>query len=274
VAARIDPSPADRVRAIWNSLRGVRRGVRELAFCGVLYVIYTASRLLASDNVEHARGRAKALLEIEHTVRIDWEHAFNTFFVHHQTIALLGCYFYSTGHYIVTLAVLVWLYFKSRSAYLPARRALAVGTLTALVLYLMLPTAPPRLMTGMGYVDILSAHASQGWWGADASAPKGMGDLTNQLAAFPSMHAGWSLWFAICVFRNSRSWILRLFAVADVLFTAFVIIGTANHWVLDAVVGWMVITASWVAVTAFTRPPRESEDPVQPAAAAARRLSA
>jgi membrane-associated phospholipid phosphatase len=238
---------------LWARTGGVRNGVRELAFVTVLYVLYTSSRLLASDDAKAAMTRARELLRIEKAVDIDWEHSLNTWFVHHDTIALMGCYFYSTAHYIATLAALVWLYFKGRDAYLPARRALLVGTILALALYLMLPTAPPRFM---GYTDVLALHADQGWWGADASAPRGMGDLTNQLAAFPSLHAGWSLWIALYVTRATRNWILRGLAWADAIITALVIIGTGNHWVLDVIVGWMVIVAGVVSVAAFA-PVRE-----------------
>jgi hypothetical protein len=37
--------------------------------------------------------------------------------------------------------------------------------------------------------------------------------------------------------------------------TAVVIIGTGNHWVLDAVVGWVVVLAAWeIARTQDDRP--------------------
>ena len=49
------------------------------------------------------------------------------------------------------------------------------------------------------WTDLLAVHSAAGWWGGEASAPQGMGWLTNQLAAFPSMHAGWALWVALAV---------------------------------------------------------------------------
>jgi membrane-associated phospholipid phosphatase len=114
----------------------------------------------------------------------------------------------------------------------------------------MLPTAPPRMIEG--YVDVLNLHSSQGWWGADASAPRGLGHLTNELAAFPSLHAGWSLWCAIMLQRHARHRIIRIFGWAGAFITAAVVIGTANHWVLDVLVGWMVVLGGVVAVAAFT----------------------
>lgn len=231
-------------------LAGVGAGVRELILIAVLYVAYTASRLLASNDAAPALHRAKVLRRIEQAIGLDWEHPINMFFVRHDTIALLACYWYSTAHYIVTPAVLIWLYFKGRHAYVPARRALTVATLIALALYLMLPTAPPRMLEH--YVDILSIHSDQGWWGADASAPRGMGNLTNELAAFPSLHAGWSLWCAISLQRYARSPIVKVLGWAGALATVIAVLGTANHWVLDVVVGWMVVIAGFVAANAFT----------------------
>ena len=130
--------------------------------------------------------------------------------------------------------------------YSPARWALVVSCLIALACYLLLPTAPPRLTSG-SYIDVLDLHADAGWWGADASAPKGMGGLTNQLAAFPSLHAGWALWVALVVRRNTHNYWLRGLAWMHAAITATVVIGTGNHWILDVAVGWaVVIVAMWL----------------------------
>src|SRR5207342_655398 len=96
---------------------------------------------------------------------------------------------------------------RGRDIYVPARRALLVGTIVALVAYLLLPTAPPRLFGG--YADVLALTSGDGWWGGDASAPKGLGGLTNQLAAFPSLHAGWALWVAMVVRRTTHNYWAR-----------------------------------------------------------------
>ena len=238
-------------RSLWGRLAGVRAGVRELLLITILYIAYDASRLLASDNMGEAKERAHAILRFEQVVKLDIERSINQFFVNHDTIGLLGSYWYSTAHYILTVVVLVWLYLRNRDRYLAARRALMIGTGLALALYLMLPTAPPRFFPHL-YDDVLLLHADQGWWGADASAPKGMGDLTNQLAAFPSLHCGWSLWVAIVVWKNVKNWVVRLLACLSAALTAIAVIGTGNHWTLDVIVDWMVIIAGVVGVSAFS----------------------
>src|SRR4051794_18933729 len=98
-----------------------------------------------------------------------------------------------------------------------------------------------------GYTDVLSLHAADGWWSTDASAPKGMGGLTNELAAFPSLHAGWALWVALVVRRSTRKYWARGLAWAHAAITAIVVIGTGNHWILDVAAGWaLVIVAMWL----------------------------
>ena len=129
----------------------------------------------------------------------------------------------------------------------------------ALVAYILLPTAPPRFIGG--YVDVLSLHAADGWWGADASAPRGLGGLTNELAAFPSMHAGWALWVALALqLYATRKWV-RVLGWTYALGTSIVIIGTANHWVIDAVVGWIVIIVAWLIAAGLGRDPAPSAPP-------------
>lgn len=237
----------------WRRLAGVRSGVRELLFCAGLYIAYTSSRLLASNDEHAAYARARELLDVEHPVFLDVEHALNRLFVDHDLIGILGSYWYASAHYLLTLGVLIWLWCRDREAYLPARRALVVATLIALALYLLLPTAPPRFFPH--YADVLALHSDVGWWSSDASAPKGMGDLTNELAAFPSLHCGWSLWVALVVQQNVTRPLVRALAWASALATAIVVIGTGNHWLLDVLVGWIVVVAGVVSVSAAAGQP-------------------
>jgi hypothetical protein len=223
-----------------------RRGVREIALIGVLYVFYCFTRTFAEDDLGPAQDRAGDLLHLERVLHLDWEYSINHWFVDHSWAAVPASYWYAAAHYVVTLTVLVWLFRKGAAHYSPARWALVVSCLIALACYLLLPTAPPRLFSS-GYVDILSLHSDVGWWAADASAPKGMGQLTNELAAFPSLHAGWALWVALVVRRNTRNPWLRGLAWLHAATTAIVVIGTGNHWILDVAVGWaVVIVAMWL----------------------------
>ncbi|NNG38410.1 phosphatase PAP2 family protein [Flexivirga sp. ID2601S] len=223
--------------------------IRELLLVAALYVAYTGSRLLASDRLDVAVGRAADLLHVETVLDLDLEQSLNELFVEHDWLGLFGSYWYATAHYVVTLAVLGWLFARHREVYRRARNALALATFVALGFYLTMPTAPPRMA---GLTDVLSVHSDDGWWGGDASAPRAFAGSTNELAAFPSMHAGWALWVALAVAAVSGAWWLRTLGFAYAAVTALVVVGTANHWVLDVLVGWVIVGLAWWLVDRVT----------------------
>jgi PAP2 superfamily len=229
------------------------RGVFELLLILTLWVVYSFARLVADTSMGPALKRANELVHVEGILGIRWESPLNQLFTDHRVIGLAGSYWYASLHYLVTAVVLVWLWRLGADRYGPARRALVIGTLLGLVAYISLPTAPPRFI--QGYVDVLSLHEADGWWGGDASAPRGLGGLTNELAAFPSLHAGWSLWVALALQIYATRYWVRTLGWLYALGTAVVIVGTGNHWVIDALVGWIVIIVGWVAAEALGRIP-------------------
>jgi len=233
---------------------GWRAALLEMVLILGLYVAYTSSRMFASDALRPAQRRAAELLDIESALHLSWEGAINQLFTVSRGLSLFGSFWYATAHYVVTAIVLLWLYRRGRAIYVPARSALVIGTIIALSAYLVLPTAPPRLFGG--YADVLALTSGDGWWGGDASAPKGLGGLTNQLAAFPSLHAGWALWVALVLYRYApmtmRGRWMRIGGWTHALITGLVVVGTGNHWVVDVLMGWLVI---WLGfrVTSSTR---------------------
>ncbi|GAA3494496.1 hypothetical protein GCM10019016_015960 [Streptomyces prasinosporus] len=104
-------------------------------------------------------------------------------------------YYYATLHFVVTLGVLVWLYRRHPGRYAATRLVLFVTTGFALVGYYLYPLAPPRLMHGQNFVDTVLVHQT---WGSMASGD--LKNVSNQYAAMPSMHIGWSLWCGLTLF--------------------------------------------------------------------------
>lgn len=236
-----------------GTLPGWARAIIEVLVIAGLWVLYSLARLLADTAMGPAVERAHELLQFEQGLGIHWEIPLNQVFVDYRAIGLLGSYWYASLHYLVTAAVLVWLWRLGADRYGPARRALVIATLLGLLCYITMPTAPPRFIAG--YVDVLQLHSADGWWGADASAPRGLGGLTNELAAFPSLHAGWALWVALALqLYATRHWV-RVLGWVYAVGTTVVIIGTGNHWVIDAVVGWLVVLAGWAIANAVGRIP-------------------
>ena len=101
-----------------------------------------------------------------------------------------------------------------------------------------------------GFVDTMAQYGSYGWWGGEASAPRGMGGMTNQFAAMPSLHVGWALWCGVMLWRSRRHAAGEVAAVAYPLIITFVVMGTANHYLLDAVAGVAVMGVGLLLSTA------------------------
>lgn len=97
----------------------------------------------------------------------------------------------------------------------------------------------------------MARYSAYGWWGGEASAPRGLGGLTNQFAAMPSLHVGWALWCGIALWRHGRRPLVRALGAAYPAVTTLVVMGTANHYFLDAVAGAAVMGAGWLAARAL-----------------------
>src|SRR5262245_10226501 len=163
----------------------------ELVSIASLYGLYTAVRGLKSDNLASADATGRELLRLENLWHLNPEHTLNDLLAQVTALAVPACYFYATLHYILTPAVLIWMYGRRPAHYRVARSTILLATILGLVGFWLLPTTPPRLLDGAGYHDTMAEVSSWGWWGGDASAPRGMGGLTNQYAAMPSLHCGW-----------------------------------------------------------------------------------
>ncbi|MBF4163055.1 phosphatase PAP2 family protein [Nocardioides acrostichi] len=210
-------------------------GVVELGLIAALYVGYSAGRTLADNDLGLATGHALRIARLEQLTHVHIEASWVSWLSEHLVLAVAASYWYSVAHYAVTGAVMLLLWWRRRAVYVRERRTLVLASVVALAVYITIPVAPPRLLAGYG--DVLALTAPWGWWSSHASAPAGLGYLTNELAAMPSLHVGWAVWVALVVWRAvPRAWV-RVLAVAYPLTTSMVVIATGNHWVLDVLAG-------------------------------------
>lgn len=212
------------------------RAVIELGAMAILAVIYNTVRAGGGGDKALAMAHARDIVRIEGWVFDHLELALDHWLVGVPVLAVAACYFYALMHYVMTPTILVLSRRKGGWRYWRGYWALVVGSGIALVIYANWPLAPPRLMPELGTIDIMQHFAHAGWWGDAASAPRGLGDATNQFAAMPSLHFGWSLWCGIQMWGFGKRW-WRVAAVAYPLLQALVVLATANHFLLDVVGG-------------------------------------
>ncbi|WP_063732615.1 phosphatase PAP2 family protein [Streptomyces sp. RTd22] len=217
----------------------------ELPLIAVVYLAYAGGRLLGQGDVSTAVNHGLGILRFERRLNIDFESPLNDLFTRHAWIGIPADFVYASLHYAATPAVLVWLWRRGRNSdYRFARTWLLITTMIGLIGFVVMPTCPPRLLeAGQGFVDTMAQYSSYGWWGKDASAPRGMGGLTNQYAAMPSLHVGWALWCGIALWWQGRSVWSKIVAVVYPLVITLVVMGTANHYFLDAAAGAAAVGA-------------------------------
>ncbi|SBV02020.1 PAP2 superfamily protein [Streptomyces sp. Ncost-T6T-1] len=214
----------------------------ELPLIAVVYALYSVGRLLVRGDVSTAVDHGLAILRLEQALYLNAEHPLNRLFTSTPSIGIPADFAYASLHYVVTPAVLVWLFRRRSAAYRAARVWLMNSTLLGLVGFTLMPTCPPRLLDAShGFVDTMAQYSAYGWWGEGASAPRGLSGMTNQYAAMPSLHVGWSLWCGILLWRHGRHPLIRAAGIAYPLITTIVVMGTANHYFLDAVAGAAVM---------------------------------
>jgi hypothetical protein len=237
----IEHETATTVRPGWFVARPVWR---ELALVAAVYGLYSVTRRISVGGAGEAVANARQVLSLERLAGLAPERWLNHVVSDRAFLALPADYAYATLHYLMTPIVLVWLWRAHPTAYLGARRTLMTATLLGLVGFATLPLAPPRMLPG--FIDTMARFGNDGWWGTDASVPAGLGSFTNQVAAMPSLHVGWAIWCGVVVARYARrSWV-RWLAAAYPLVVVLVVLSTANHYLIDALAGLLVLVAGWV----------------------------
>ncbi|NEB05802.1 phosphatase PAP2 family protein [Streptomyces sp. SID13726] len=204
----------------------------EILLIAVSYWTYSLIRNAVPEQKAEALRNADWIWRMEHHLGIAVEESVNHA-VNSATWLIVGMnYYYATLHFIVTLTVLVWLFRHHPGRYAAARLVLFATTAVALVGYYLYPLAPPRLMNGGHFVDTVMVHQT---WGSMASGD--LKHMSNQYAAMPSMHIGWSLWCGLTIFTLASVPWVRILGLLYPAATLVVIVATANHFWLDAVGG-------------------------------------
>ncbi|WP_240436105.1 bifunctional glycosyltransferase 87/phosphatase PAP2 family protein [Streptomyces sp. CC0208] len=217
----------------------------ELLLIRITYAAYQQVRLAATGGTNSA-GRATAekhgqqVLDLERLLHIDIEHWANQAVVKVDWLRNFFDYYYESFHFVVPLSVLAVLYWRRPVDYRWARASLGFATLLALVGFWLYPLAPPRLMPALGVID--TVHGVQDFSKPDYGT---LTALTNQYAAMPSLHFGWSLWCGVVIAVIAPKWWMKGLGLLHPLFTVSAIVATGNHWVLDAVGGAVVVAGGF-----------------------------
>ena len=229
--------------------RGRRDFVRQLLIWTGFAAAYTTVRWLS------AGGSAEALRNGERWIRLE-RHlgGLPELFLQHRLLAAgevlihVANWTYWIAQYLIVPAGLLWIYMRRNDRYLRLRDTLIVANTIGLVGYLMLPTAPPRLVPRSGFVDTLANSEI---------VNEGSGLIrvfANPYAAMPSIHAADALIVGVAVAVSVRHWWVRAFFLLWPLWVCISLMATGNHLILDIAAGAVVALVGVVATGHRRRP--------------------
>lgn len=203
--------------------------------------MYDAITNLAPLRLHTALAHAQGILDLERTLHIDPELTLDRWLAGHHTLGLAVSYYYDNAHFVVTLGLLGWLWFRRVDLYRPLRNSLVLVNALAFLVFWRYPVAPPRMLDG--FTDVVSATHAVGSYHTGALASH-----ANELAAMPSLHIAWAVWCTLVIWQlNTRRW-ARVLAVAYPCATAIAVVSTGNHFVLDILGGLVAIVVSVLLV--------------------------
>lgn len=206
-----------------------RRLLREAALVAGAYLAYFRVRGATEGDLATALQHADAVQTLERSLGIFVEPALQTAVLGKPWLVDLLNGLYLFGHWPVIVAAGIWLYTTRPQSYQLYRNAFLISGAIGLYFFFVFPTAPPRLAE-FGLVDTVTERA-------DIFRILQPRELTNQYAAFPSLHFGWNLLVGIALIQGSRRWSVRLLGLLSPLAMFAAIILTANHYLLDAAAG-------------------------------------
>jgi hypothetical protein len=224
---------------------------------------YFTTRGLTESDPTRAIRNAGQLVSLERGAHLYQEPRLQRLVVDHDRVVTLLNWIYIWLHWPVIVAVLIWLVRSRPEPYRLLRNAMFVSGVIGLVIFVVYPVAPPRL-AGLGLTDTVTAH-SHAYRVLQPPA------FVNQYAALPSLHVGWNLLLGIFLVRHGRHLVLRVFGLLSPVAMAVAVVLTANHYVIDVIVGVVValvglalaarITARRGVDVAPTSPPRRPGAP-------------
>jgi hypothetical protein len=213
--------------------------VREIALVAGLFLVYRLGRLAITGHDQMAITNAWWIWDVERALRLPDEELFQQWALQWPDLLKAANWYYVGVHFPLTAIFLVWGWLRRPAAEYRYARRLLTGL--ALVVHVVMPLAPPRMLSSLGFLDTMAV------FGPSAYGDSTTATVANQFAAMPSLHVGWALLITVVVVRTARTpW--RWVTVLHPTITVLVVVATANHYWVDAIAAALLLLLA-LAVT-------------------------
>lgn len=195
----------------------------ELLLLGLVVLVWQFARIPFEAPIGDAVAAGRDWIDAERAIGIAFEPDVVRWLYARPDLLDAANWFYSHMDETLVFGVLIALRMIDPLRYPTVRSAFALAHVPALAVVALFPSAPPRWVPGLPYGRLPEMDIT--------------GDLRNSTAAAVSLHVGIPALLAVAAVwmrpRSRLAWASVLFPLVVVA----VVVGTANHFVLDAVVG-------------------------------------
>jgi PAP2 superfamily len=221
------------------------RAVRDAAPVAAALALCPVAARLAPGDPSGPVARAGDVVRIEQRLGVFVEPDLHGWASRHGTLLAAVCIFYVWAHLPLAIGPLVWAWLERPKAFAAARDTFVLAQVLTVAAYLLVPTAPPRLLPHLGFHDTLA-----GFWGAGAAGASHV--MQSPYAALPSGHVVFALVAAGTVVALARPLAVRVLAALYPAVVVGVTVVTANHFLLDAAAAMLVAAVSAALVLGVT----------------------
>jgi hypothetical protein len=223
--------------------------LRQVTLFGLAYLAYRLVRGLVEGDANEAFAHARDLISLERGMHLFVEPSIQAWASGSHAVMVISSWIYVNAQTSVTIGALLYLYLRHNRNFYFVRNMFMIAMTIALVAYTVFPTAPPRFMPEWGFIDTVSNVTGMHISHVSASSMS----LFNPYAAVPSMHVAFALMIGWPLAYLSRTRVVRVMWLLYPFLMTFVIVVTANHFLLDAFLGALTAGASALGAMRLAR---------------------
>jgi hypothetical protein len=220
------------------ALSGREDVVRQAMIMMACYAAYDVSRALAQGREAVALANGVFFMNLEKALGIWWEPWVQGRVSALEPVMTLLVWIYQYAHLPIIIGAMLWVFMQRRSSWVLYRNWFLAMNLIAVIVFALLPTAPPRMIFTSGVADINFLHGVR-------TQILENGLLANPFAAMPSLHFGYALFIGVALFALTDGRWTRYLGFFYALVVLVAIVATGNHFIIDAVAGALVVLAAW-----------------------------
>jgi hypothetical protein len=227
IQTRAAPAISRTASAVW------RNGLCELLIIIAAFFLYSIVRMGSNDRQVEATYNAVDLVHLQRALWLAHEADIQKLILWSDALIRVFNTIYTYGHFWLIGGAGIWLFYFHRGQYMLFRNAFFIAGGISLFMFNIMPLAPPRLLPGdYGAVDTLRLGSELNY--------EQSGAFVNEYAAMPSLHIAWNLLISMAIASTTQNRYVRGACYAMPLIMTTTVVVTGNHWILDAVAGYVV----------------------------------